>query len=46
MGGFAAYVWPAWGIAGGLLLAIWAISLRNLRRQGALAAALEAADNK
>lgn len=42
MGGFAAYVWPAWGIAAGLLIAIWGISARNLRRQQALAAALEA----
>lgn len=43
MGRFALYIWTAWGIAGGLMLIIWALSARFLRAQSALAAMLESA---
>ena len=42
--GYWGYIWSAWGIAGALLLAIWAASARMLRRQQALLAALQSAE--
>lgn len=42
--GYAAYIWSAWGIAATLMLAIWGLSMRELRHQAALLAGLEAAE--
>jgi heme exporter protein D len=42
MGRFAVYIWTAWGVAGSLMLVIWALSARFLRSQSALVAMLEA----
>ena len=36
MGGYAAYVWPAYGIAAVILVAMLIVSLRGLRRHEAL----------
>ena len=41
MGGYAAYVWPAYGIAAVVLLALLVTSLRGLRRHEALLKTLE-----
>jgi heme exporter protein D len=41
MGGYAAYVWPAYGIAAVILVAMLIVSLRGLRRHEALLKALE-----
>jgi heme exporter protein D len=41
MGGYAAYVWPAYGIAAVILVAMLVASLRGLRRHEALLKTLE-----
>jgi heme exporter protein D len=41
MGGYAAYVWPAYGIAAVILVAMLIASLRGLRRHEALLKTLE-----
>ncbi len=41
MGGYAAYVWPAYGIAAVILVAMLIVSLRGLRRHEALLKTLE-----
>ena len=40
MGGYSAFVWPAYGIAAGVLIALLALSLRDLRRNESEAQAL------
>ena len=40
MGGYAAYVWPAYGLAAIILLGLLAVNLRRLRRAEADLAAL------
>jgi len=41
MGGYAAYVWPAYGIAAVILVTMLVVSLRGLRRHEALLKTLE-----
>ena len=41
MGGYAAYVWPAYGIAAVILVAMLVVSLRGLRRHEALLETLQ-----
>jgi heme exporter protein D len=41
MGGYAAYVWPAYGVAAVILVAMLIVSLRGLRRHEALLKTLE-----
>jgi len=41
MGGFAAFVWPAWGVAAALLLALAMASSHALRREQRLLAKLQ-----
>jgi heme exporter protein D len=41
MGGYAAYVWPAYGIAAVILVTMLIVSLRGLRRHEALLKTLE-----
>jgi len=41
MGGYAAYVWPAYGIAAIVLVALLVTTLRGLRRNEALLKTLE-----
>ena len=41
MGGYAAYVWPAYGIAAVILVAMLIVSLRGLRRHEALLKTLQ-----
>lgn len=43
MGGYAAYVWPAFGAAAALLIALLVASLRAMRAREAELRALEAA---
>lgn len=43
MGGYAAYVWPAFGIAFAILLILLVSSLRTLRRREKLLSALQVA---
>lgn len=43
MGGYAAYVWPAFGIAFAILLILLVSSLRTLRRREKLLGSLQAA---
>jgi heme exporter protein D len=31
MGGYAAYIWPSYGVAAGLLIGLWIASVRSLR---------------
>jgi heme exporter protein D len=31
MGGYAAYVWPAYGVAASILVGLWVASVRELR---------------
>lgn len=40
MGGYAAFIWPTYGIAAVLLLGLLALSMRNMRQREALADAL------
>ena len=35
MGGYAAYIWPAYGIAAALLAGLWIASVRGLRAREA-----------
>ena len=35
MGGYAAYVWPAYGVAAAVLAGLWIASLRSLRAREA-----------
>ncbi|MDA0340102.1 MAG: heme exporter protein CcmD [Proteobacteria bacterium] len=42
MGGYGAYIWPAYGIAAALMLGLLALSLRAGREQRDELAALEA----
>ncbi|MCY3671134.1 MAG: heme exporter protein CcmD [Alphaproteobacteria bacterium] len=44
MGGYAAYVWPAYGVAAAVLAGLLAESVLRLRRARRRLAALEAAD--
>jgi len=41
MGGYAAYVWPAYGVAAAVLIGLVAASLRTLRAREAALKALE-----
>jgi heme exporter protein D len=43
MGGYAAYVWPAFGVGAVVLIALLGISLRSLKRRDAELRRLEAA---
>lgn len=42
MGGYAAYVWPAFGIASAILVILLVSSLRTLRRREKLLSRLQA----
>jgi heme exporter protein D len=42
MGGYAAYVWPAYGVAAGVLIVLWIASLRGLRGRESEIEAVEA----
>jgi heme exporter protein D len=42
MGGYAPYVWPAYGVAAVVLLVLLASTLRDLRRRRAVLGHLEA----
>jgi heme exporter protein D len=42
MGGYAAYVWPAYGVAAVFLVGMLIVSLRGLRRHESLLKTLEA----
>jgi len=42
MGGYAAYVWPAYGLAAVILIGVWIASVRSLR---ARESDVEAAEN-
>jgi heme exporter protein D len=42
MGGYAAYVWPAYGVAAAVLIGLLVASLRGLRAREAEIAAVEA----
>ena len=42
MGGYAAYVWPAYGVAAVVLIGLWIGSLRALRAREAEIEAVEA----
>lgn len=42
MGGYAAYVWPAFGVAAVILIALLLLSLRSLRAREAVLRKLEA----
>jgi len=46
MGGYAAYVWPAFGIAAALLVGRFVVSRRRLKSREAELAALETASQK
>lgn len=41
MGGYAAYVWPAWGVAAVVLVTLLIVSWRTLRSREATLKALE-----
>ena len=41
MGGYAAYVWPAYAVAGIVLLALLVVTLRTLRSREAVLRTLE-----
>ena len=41
MGGYAAYVWPAYGVTAAVLIGLLVASLRSLRRAEAELAGLE-----
>ena len=43
MGGYAAYVWPAFGVGAVVLVGLLLFSLRNLRNREAVLRQLEAA---
>ena len=43
MGGYAAYVWPAFGAAAAMMIALLALSLRAMRTREATLRTLEAA---
>ena len=43
MGGYAAYVWPAYAIAAAVLIGLWIASVRSLRAREAEVEAAEAA---
>lgn len=40
MGGYAAFVWPTYGVAAAVLLGLLGLSVRNMRRREALVADL------
>lgn len=42
MGGYAVYVWPAYGVAAVVLIGLWIASLRALRAREAEIEAVEA----
>ena len=42
MGGYAAYVWPAFGVAAVIMVALLALSVRTMRAREAALKALEA----
>ncbi len=42
MGGYAVYVWPAYGVAAVVLIGLWIASLRSLRAREAEIEAVEA----
>ena len=42
MGGYAAYVWPAYGVAATVLISVWIASLRGLRARESEIEAVEA----
>ena len=44
MGGYAAYVWPAFGIAAAVMIALLVLSLQRLRSREAELRRLEAAN--
>ena len=35
MGGYAAYVWPAYGLAAAIMLGLWAVTARSLHAREA-----------
>ena len=42
MGGYAAYVWPAYGVAALVLIGVWIASVRSLRARESEIEAVEA----
>ena len=42
MGGYAAYVWPAYGITAAVLIGLWIASVRSLKAREAEVEAAEA----
>ncbi|HTY66229.1 MAG TPA: heme exporter protein CcmD [Alphaproteobacteria bacterium] len=42
MGGYAAYVWPAYGVAAAVLIGVWIASVRGLRARESEIEAVEA----
>ena len=42
MGGYAAYVWPAFGIAAAIMIALLVVSVRTLRARNSTLKGLEA----
>ena len=42
MGGYAAYVWPAFGVAAAVMIALLVLSLRDMRAREAALRKLEA----
>ncbi len=42
MGGYAAYVWPAYGVAAVVLIGVWIASVRGLRARQSEIEAVEA----
>jgi heme exporter protein D len=42
MGGYAAYVWPAYGITAAVLVGLWVTSVRSLKAREAEVEAAEA----
>jgi len=43
MGGYAAYVWPAYGLAAAILIGVWIASVRSLKARETEVEAAEAA---
>lgn len=46
MGGYAAYVWPCFGLTFGLMIVLWYVSRRTLRRTETELEVLQAAQGR
>ena len=46
MGGYAAFVWPAFGAAAAIMVALLLLSIRTMRAREAALRALEASDRQ